>query len=805
VPGFTGRGPELAGLDRLGPGTGEAAPVAVLAGAAGVGKTALAVRWAHRVAGRFRDGQLYVNLRGYAAAAPVTPLQALARFLRALGVPTEQVPTDVDEAAAAYRSRLAGRRMLVLLDNAADPEQVRPLLPGGRACVVVVTSRDRLLGLTAQDGAWRLELGVLPAGDARALLVWLLGAARMDAEPAAVTELVELCGRLPLALRIAAANLAGRPDLPVADLVTQLRGADRLAALAVAGDEQVAVAAAFDLSYRRLPEPARRAFRRIGLVPGPDVTAGAVAALLGTTSGQAERELAVLAGAHLVEERPLGRYAFHDLLRVYARERARTEEPPAAAAAARQRLFGYYHRTADRATSLLYPIAMRLPGAAPDGDAAPAVAFRDPPEAVRWLDAELPNLVAAVQQAAAGSAPAAAWLISNGLRGYLQRSAPAADADVIVQAALVAAEAAGDRQAAGCVRLGRASLRFRQGDAAGALVDSAEALAACRETGWVDGQAAALGNLAHGHWLRGELRQAVGYLREASGRFAEAGSPARVAVSLGDLPLPLLILGRREEAVRYAELAADRAAESGSEIIQALSRANRGVLHWLLGEREPARECLARALAHFRRCGDLGEQSSALSGLAEVHCDHGRLALAGTLARAGLRLARGLEEPHREARSWLALSRIHLRGREPVPAWQAAARALALAQQVSDRYAQGLALLALAAADRGQAGPAGARASVDQALQIARSGGLRLLEGQALTASGELWLAAGEPDRAVADAERALALHLETGHGPGEARTRALLSRLAAGPAVPVPAAGPSAGTRTGSPGRSGP
>jgi tetratricopeptide (TPR) repeat protein/transcriptional regulator with XRE-family HTH domain len=812
VPGFTGRERELATLDLLDQrspaGPDGAAPVAVIAGAAGVGKTALAVHWAHRVAGRFPDGQLYVDLRGYAAAAPLTPLQALARFLRALGVPADQVPADVDEATAAYRSRLADRRMLVLLDNAADPEQVRPLLPGGRDCVVVVTSRDRLLGLAARDGAQRLELDVLPAGDARALLARLLGTARVDAEPAAVAELVELCGRLPLALRISAANLASRLDLPVGDLLAQLRGADRLAALAVAGDEQAAVAAAFDLSYRRLPEPTRRAFRRIGLVPGPDVTAGALAALLDTTPGRADRELAALAGAHLIEERSPGRYAFHDLLRVYARERAAAEEPPVDAAGARRRLYGYYHRAADQATSLLYPIALRLPGAVPagGGDPPPAATFRDPPEALRWLDGELPNLVAAVQQAATGDTPAAAWLISNGLRGYLQRSAPTADALVIVETALAAAEAAGDRLAAGCVRLGRASLRFRLGYIAGALADSAAALAALGEARWVDGQAAALGNLAHGHGIRGELRQSVGYLQAAAERFGRAGSPGRVAVALADLPVPLLVLGRRQEAVRYARLAADRAAETGWEFIVALNRTNRGTLHWLLGELGPARECFARALAHFRRCGDLGEQSSALSGLAEVHCDRGRPGLAATLARAGQRIARSLEEPYREAGCWLALARIHHRCREPVPARQAAARALALAQQVGDRYAQGRALLALAAALRlDPASHPAARSSVDAARELARSGGLRLLEGQALTESAEIWLAAGDPDRAVAHARRALAAHRETGHRPGELRTRALLSQLAADPAVPVPATGPSAGTRIRSPDRSGP
>ncbi|MGH3758717.1 BTAD domain-containing putative transcriptional regulator, partial [Actinophytocola sp.] len=329
VPGFAGRESDLARLDSLLATTEPPAAVvlSMIDGTAGVGKTALAVHWAHRVREVFPDGQLHVNLRGYAQGAPpLRPLDALARFLHALGVPAERVPSDVDEAAALYRSLLADRRVLVLLDNAAAADQVRPLLPGGGGSLVLVTSRDHLGGLVARDGARSLPLEVLTPEEAEALLRAALGVERVRAEPAEVTELARLCGYLPLALRIAAANLSGRAREPVADYVVRLQDSDRLAALAVPGDPGSAVSATFDLSYDRLPGGARRLFRRLALAPGVDVGTAAAAALTGTTTTEAGRRLAALAGAHLVDEVAHGRYACHDLLRRYAADRARRED-----------------------------------------------------------------------------------------------------------------------------------------------------------------------------------------------------------------------------------------------------------------------------------------------------------------------------------------------------------------------------------------------------------------------------------------------------------------------------------------------
>ncbi len=300
VAGFTGRDDCLFALSSLLPSVdtedrARPAAIALLTGAAGVGKTALAVHWAHRVRDQFPDGQLYVNLRGYASARPVRPIEALAGFLYGLGVPAEQVPTDEAHATALYRSTVADKRMLIILDNAGHPDQVRPLLPGGGGCVVLVTSRDSLDGLVARDGARRLPLSVLGPDEAWALLAGVLGERRVTAEPDAAAELARLCAYLPLALRIATAKLTGYPRSTIADHAARLAGAGRLAALEIDGDDQAAVRAAFDLSCAALPAAARRLFRLIGLVPGPDVTAETAAALAGTTRAEASRLLDLLA------------------------------------------------------------------------------------------------------------------------------------------------------------------------------------------------------------------------------------------------------------------------------------------------------------------------------------------------------------------------------------------------------------------------------------------------------------------------------------------------------------------------------
>ncbi|WP_202637884.1 AfsR/SARP family transcriptional regulator [Bailinhaonella thermotolerans] len=338
---FTGREGELRALDAV--AAGETVAIAVVTGPGGAGKTALAVHWGHRARPRFPDGQLYVDLHGHSPRRPLRPIEALGRFLRALGVPADRVPDSVDEAGAAYRSLLADRRLLVVLDNAGSVEQVRPLLPGGRQCVTVITSRQQLAGLVARDGAVPIPLGMLSPDEAVALVGGILGAERLAAEPEAARELARTCGYLPLALRIAAADILGRPGRDIAGQVHRLTVA-RLSMLAVHGDPEATVRGAFDLSYHRLDPPSRRLFRLLGLIPGPVFTPEAAASLAGTSPAETDRLLRRLAAAHLVEECESGRFAFHDLLREYALECAAEEESEAERARALDALLTWYMR-----------------------------------------------------------------------------------------------------------------------------------------------------------------------------------------------------------------------------------------------------------------------------------------------------------------------------------------------------------------------------------------------------------------------------------------------------------------------------
>jgi hypothetical protein len=361
---FTGRASAMEALSRLAAGAagsvaaGGAVVIAAIVGAAGIGKTALAVQWGQQNAGLFPSGQLYVNLRGFdPAGTPVEPGAAIRGFLETLGVPGGQVPAGLDAQAGLYRSLVAGRRMLIVLGNARDSEQVRPLLPGSAGCLVLVTSRSQLAGLVAVDGAHPVALDVLTAGEADDLLSRRLGDGRVAAEPAAAGELAGLCARLPLALNITAARAIARPGVPLAVLAEELRGDQgRLAALE-GGDAMASVRAVFSGSLREL-DAAASLFRLAGLHPGPDLDRYAAAALTGSRPEQAAGMLDLLARAHLVHAARPGRYGMHDLLRVYARELAAARDSDDGEdwqRAALTRLFDHYLHAAAAAMDTLFP------------------------------------------------------------------------------------------------------------------------------------------------------------------------------------------------------------------------------------------------------------------------------------------------------------------------------------------------------------------------------------------------------------------------------------------------------------------
>jgi DNA-binding SARP family transcriptional activator len=776
VAGFVGRADDLRQLDALVPEPDAPAetalPVAVIAGMAGVGKTALAVHWAHQVADRFTDGHLYLDLRGYAATPQVRPIEALRQLLHGLGV--DEVPADLEEAAGLYRSVTAGRRLLLLLDNAATADQVRSLLPGSPGCLVAVTSRDRLAGLVATHGARRLVLGPLHPEEARALLGEVLGTKRVEAEPGAAADLARACAHLPLALRIAAANLADDPHQLVARQVATLRAGDRLAALEIEGDPAAAVRAAFDASYQRLAAAERRLFGLLGLVPGPHLTAAAAAALTGSGPDDALQSLARLAAAHLVDQYVPGRYRLHDLLRLYAAERAQ-ELDPREREAATLRLLELYLRGADEAARLLYPEKLRLPppgGAGPQGQTL----FTGRAQALEWLDLEAPNLVAAVRHAADHGPRPLAFLLADTLRGYFWLRVPEVRWQDVASAGLSAAVAEGDPRAqlAGALSLG--DLHWHRTRYPEAIEHYTEAVRHSQEAGWPEGQAVALDSLGLAHWRSGQLQPAATYLARSLAVARRTGWRAGEMSVLGNLGAVSAELGMLQQAADHftAALALKPESAAGAGLLDGL-----GEISHYRGRLDQALDHLTQALARFREIGNRGGQSDTLRNLAGVHTDAGRYDQALELAGEALELARQIGSQLLEAGALNALGDTEQRLGRDRAALERHEQARRLAHEARTRGQEVDAMVGLATANLHLDRPDLAIEPATQALRLAREAGYRMLEGHAGSALAEIQLAGGRFGQAVEQATAALAVHRETGHRLGEARTLRVLGHAA--------------------------
>jgi len=689
VTTFIGRAAELAELDRLLAADGErgrealvsADPAAVVisavAGSAGVGKTALAVHWGHRVRDAFPGGQLYVNLRGYDPGEPVTAADALARFLRSLGMAEADIPAGVDERAACYRGVLAGRRMLIVLDNAATVEQVRALLPGTPSCVVVVTSRDSLTGLLAR----RLDLDLLPADDAVTLLRELVGA-RVDAAPAAAAMLAEQCARLPLALRVAAELAAARPALSLGELVSELADEKRrLDLLEADGDLRTAVRTVFSWSYRHLPAAAARAFRLIGLHPGPDLDALAAAALTGSTADKAEGLLRLLARGHLVQPAGPGRFGMHDLLRAYARQLA--DPGPEAALT---RLFDYYLAAAAAAMDTVVPAERDCrPRIPPPATPLPPVA--DPAAARAWLDAERAVLVRAAEYTATHGWPGHTTRLSAILWRYLG-TGHYTDAVTIHTHARHAARQAGDRAAEAYALnyLGIAGYRLgRYPQATGYLT---QALAVFRETGERLGEGLVLTNLASADCRQGRYRQAADQGRQALALFREIGDRLGEAHALNGIGLVEWRQGRYPQASGHFRRAMVLFRAAGDRSNEAHALGNLGMVDGRLGRYPQATYCLRQALSLFRETGYRTGEATTLTDLGSVACRQGHYHEAGRYHEQALTLFREIGERAGEAEALNGLGDALLATGQAAQARAHYAAALVLASQIGDKHEQ---------------------------------------------------------------------------------------------------------------------
>jgi DNA-binding SARP family transcriptional activator len=662
---FTGRETHVARLCSLlvgdeaagGPG---AVRIAVVNGSGGLGKTTLAVHAAHQVGARFPDGQLFVDLLG-ASPQPAAPGEVLARFLRDLGLEGDRIPVGDDERAALYRSALTGRRVLILLDNARDAAQVRPLLPGSSTCAVLVTTRNRTPDLASTRF---VDLNVLEDTEALALFSKIVGEERAAAEPDATAEVLVACAGLPLAIRICAARLAARKSWQIGTLAGRLRNEHRRLDELRIGD--LAVRASFQVSYNSIrtsgsgADPAR-VFRLLGLWQGSSISLAAAAALLGEPEDDMADVLEGLVDANLLESPAPDFYRFHDLLRVYATERAQAEESEADRAAAVRRLLHWYLLTADAAAQLVAPQRYRVPLEERHHVVSP-LALATPADALAWYDMERGNVLSASRQAAATGQHDLAWRLPTALFPLFNRRDNWADCIAAHRIAVDGARIAGHRLGEGWAlqNLGQALVRVRDSEA---LQHIEQALVAWRETEDHAGEAQtvlsladayhklqgpqaawehllqnidlvrghpslygiALNNLGEFGQELGHLTEAADYFEQARVHFASVGPSYGQGHALHNLSHVYLDLGRPAEALDKASLALDIHSSAGDLLGQALALKFQGEAQHALGQDTLAREAWNKALARFQQLGEAAEAAEIEIQLASIESRFGKL------------------------------------------------------------------------------------------------------------------------------------------------------------------------------------
>ncbi|WP_051898187.1 AfsR/SARP family transcriptional regulator [Sciscionella sediminilitoris] len=732
-----------------------------ISGQPGIGKTAFAVHIAHEVGKHFPDGQLYANLEGYSATQPVTAVQVLARFVVALGVSAHQVPVGREELLALYRTLLADRRVLVVLDNAADPSQVRPLLPTAGGSAAIVTSRNQLRGLTALQGVHAVHLEVLSAEQGLALLSGILGEQRVRAERDEAAELVELCGFLPLAIRIAAANLYSRAHESIHAYIRELNGPGRLASFDIEGDEEATLRAAFDLSYSNLAPRAARVFRLLGALPGQDFTIEVAAAFLGSPFPDTARLLDHLVAASLVSHHSSGRLWMHDLIRLYAIERCEQEESAAELIKARGRLVDFYFRKTSAAAELTQPMRARLP---PSSDEIqPETEFADAQDAMAWFDAECTNMIVTIQQ-----------LRDTGHRGQVIRLAEAIRPVLITnmrhlpealgayRALLQSAIEADDVHTEAAMHHAIGALLERSLEHAPAIHHFTRELRAHRIDGSLASQARALISLGNVLYMTGELERAGACLSEGVKLAEQAGEEF------------LLSFGRLNQAAvesRHGRLdAAEQAAREAITINEhSAARATaddpRRILGEVLVQRGAYREAIAElglALDSLRATLSPYCQALTQCQLALAHNAIGEVVTAQRYAQEAFETAREEEALDEEAEALVSLVSV-----DPDMAWQARHDALEhavqLCRRVDHRYMEATALYELAELHVGMGEHGHARMRAEHSMRISEEFGYQVLHGRAELVLARAELAAGTAGTAIEHAERAAEALAPTG------------------------------------------
>lgn len=663
--------------------------VLVFTGAPGIGKTALALHIGHRVRDNYPDGQLYLDLGGYGKDEPMTPERALQHLLIGLGVAAGQIPLDLRDQVGLYRSWLARKRVLVVLDNASEKYDIDFLLPGAPGCAVIITSRDRFHRLIVAYGAQVVPVDTLDAAASVDLLTGILANGSVEVDQPVLEEIGELCGHLPLALRIAAANLVIRPTSEHPSYVDELRRGNRLAALSLGDGGETAVSAAFCLSYQALRHEDQRIFRHLGFLPGRDFSAAAVAALTGVDPRRAASALNRLISASLVERAAGDRYQVHDLLRHYAGDLvARGGDGERQALG---RLGTWYLQLSDRAAALLHAEFVRMP--LPGELGVPAAAdFVDARAALAWLNAERSNLIALALRSAQSGPNQVAWHLADVLRGYFWTGKYRAEWREVTLAALQAATAAGEDRAIAAMHRSLGNLYNLSGDYRLSLEHQNECLRRHRPLGMAEAEMAALINIGHTNLNLARPDAVRRYSREALDIAQRIGSDRGKATARVLLGSAARLVGARPEALGHFEQALAIATELGLQHVKASSMCGLGFVYREIGETEAAQRYFGRVLHESESLGSSYDRSNALYGMALTHSDLGDSAAALACACQARDSFRKAGERTHEVNTLCLMSRILLGDDRRPEALDCAHEARTLAEQLD--YPRGLAELA---------------------------------------------------------------------------------------------------------------
>lgn len=779
--GFAGRRREMAVLDALldGGGPAERPGLVIVSGQPGVGKTALAVHWAHSVADRFPDGQLYVDLNGAPGRPESASLSALQRVLTAIGASAGQVPQDLDQAATLFRSMVAGRRVLLVLDNARSADEVRPLLPGGAGCLTIVTARQRLAALVATDGARPLPLDLLDADEAIAVLSAALPGILADGQIHDARELADICDRLPLALRVAAATLAVRPGTTLSRYVAELRDGSRMQRLRVPGDDSSPVAGAFDEAYRALPDELRAAFRVAGLVPGRDFDAQVVAAAVAGRPDAASDAIDRLADRHLLVPASDGRFAMHDLLREYAVDLSRVELAAEARLSIVHNIYDWYFARLLGVAGQLYSQMILVPGPQPQ-----PWTFPDRPAAVAWAEREKHNLEAAVRTAAAAGVPEYAWRLADAMRGLLMAGSAAVNWTALGEAARAAAADSG-AAAQAAIELLLGTLRERQAEPRLAIEHFTRALDLGTAGVWPEAVSSAHDKLGVTYSRLGRPDLAADHLRKGLRTARMSGRRGAEGIRLNNLATVFITSGRLHEARLHLQEAMQCHREAGTQrgLAQALN--NLALVDRMLGLFDAARHDLDEAWTLHREVGNLDGEAAALIELAELHCDLDHLTEALPFARLAALVARRSANILQETGSYNSLARVHKGLNRLSWAQMLYERALRMGRTLATPRVQLESLIGLAQVTAYSA-PDSAKLRARSAAELARRTGYPIFAGRAQAALAEAYAAAGNTQAARRSRETALEIFRETGYRPDLYAGSALAAPISGSPSAPT-------------------